>query len=82
MLAHPELDYNLQYSHYNGTVRNQQAADQAQQGRAIARLAEQYGIMVFYRGQDPIDGQRAQVIKGIAASYGMGFIPGSWLGGS
>lgn len=21
MLAHPELDYNLQYSHYNGTVR-------------------------------------------------------------
>ncbi|MCV5778347.1 conjugal transfer protein TraF, partial [Escherichia coli] len=30
MLAHPELDYNLQYSHYNGTVRNQLAADQAQ----------------------------------------------------
>ncbi len=28
MLAHPELDYNLQYSHYNGTVRNQLAADQ------------------------------------------------------
>ncbi len=27
MLAHPELDYNLQYSHYNGTVRNQLAAD-------------------------------------------------------
>ena len=22
MLAHPELDYNLQYSHYNGTVLN------------------------------------------------------------
>lgn len=36
MLAHPELDYNLQYSHYNGTVRNQLAADQVQQRQAIA----------------------------------------------
>ncbi len=42
MLAHPELDYNLQYSHYNGTVRNQLAADQraaatgdCQTGRAL-----------------------------------------------
>ncbi|WP_410401192.1 conjugal transfer protein TraF [Escherichia coli] len=51
MLAHPELDYNLQYSHYNGTVRNQLAADQVQQRQAIAKLAEHYGIMFFYRGQ-------------------------------
>ncbi len=65
MLAHPELDYNLQYSHYNGTVRNQLAADQAQQRQAIAKLAEHYGIMFFYRGQDPIDGQLAQVINGL-----------------
>ncbi|ENP6179327.1 conjugal transfer protein TraF, partial [Salmonella enterica subsp. enterica serovar Typhimurium] len=47
MLAHPELDYNLQYSHYNGTVRNQLAADQAQQRQAISKLAEHYGIMFF-----------------------------------
>ncbi len=45
MLAHPELDYNLQYSHYNGTVRNQLAADRVQQRQAIAKLAEHYGIM-------------------------------------
>jgi hypothetical protein len=25
MLENPELDYNLQYSHYNGTVKNQLA---------------------------------------------------------
>lgn len=37
MLAHPELDYNLQYSHYNGTVKNQLAADYAEQRRAISR---------------------------------------------
>lgn len=71
MLAHPELDYNLQYSHYNGTVRNQLAADQAQQRQAIAKLAEYYGIMFFYRGQDPIDGQLAQVINGFRDTYGL-----------
>ncbi|HCM8914052.1 TPA: conjugal transfer protein TraF, partial [Salmonella enterica subsp. enterica serovar Paratyphi B] len=70
MLAHPELDYNLQYSHYNGTVRNQLAADQAEQRKAISQLAERYGIMFFYRGQDPIDGQLAQVINGFRATYG------------
>jgi hypothetical protein len=30
MLENPELDYNLQYSHYN-TVKNQLAADYAEQ---------------------------------------------------
>ncbi|EEG4768937.1 type-F conjugative transfer system pilin assembly protein TraF [Salmonella enterica] len=75
MLAHPELDYNLQYSHYNGTVRNQLAADQAQQRQAISKLAEHYGIMFFYRGQDPIDGQLAQVINGFRATYGLSVIP-------
>ncbi|EDB4569510.1 type-F conjugative transfer system pilin assembly protein TraF [Salmonella enterica subsp. enterica serovar Panama] len=75
MLAHPELDYNLQYSHYNGTVRNQLAADQAEQRKAISQLAERYGIMFFYRGQDPIDGQLAQVINGFRATYGLSVIP-------
>ncbi|OIN32457.1 type-F conjugative transfer system pilin assembly protein TraF [Salmonella enterica subsp. enterica serovar Sarajane] len=75
MLAHPEMDYNLQYSHYNGTVRNQLAADQAEQRSAISQLAERYGIMFFYRGQDPIDGQLAQVINGFRATYGLSVIP-------
>ena len=74
MLAHPELDYNLQYSHYNGTVRNQLAADRAQQRQAIAKLAEYYGIM-FLPGQDPIDGQLAQVINGFRDTYGLSVIP-------
>ncbi|EIV9834335.1 conjugal transfer protein TraF, partial [Klebsiella pneumoniae] len=44
MLAHPELDYNLQYSHYNGTVKNQLAADYAEQRRAISTLAQHFGV--------------------------------------
>lgn len=75
MLMHPELDYNLQYSHYNGTVRNQLASDQKQQRQAISKLAEHYGIMFFYRGQDPIDGQLAQVVNGFRDTYGLSVIP-------
>ncbi|PDM27237.1 conjugal transfer protein TraF, partial [Escherichia coli] len=74
MLAHPELDYNLQYSHYNGTVRNQLAADQVQQRQAIAKLAEHYGIMFFYRGQGPIDGQLAHPKQGSVRPLSYGFI--------
>ena len=84
MLAHPELDYNLQYSHYNGTVRNQLAADQAQQRQAIAKLAEHYGIMFFYRGQDPIDGQLAllpdsRTDQGQAQRLGVKYFPAMML---
>lgn len=67
MLAHPELDYNLQYSHYNGTVRNQLAADQVQQRQAIAKLAEHYGIMFFTGGRAPSTGswRRSLMASGI-----------------
>ncbi|MDY1815607.1 conjugal transfer protein TraF [Klebsiella pneumoniae] len=48
----------------------------AQQRQAIARLAEHYGIMFFfYRGQEPIDGQLAQVINGFRDTYGLSVIP-------
>ncbi|MHB7426958.1 conjugal transfer protein TraF, partial [Klebsiella pneumoniae] len=63
MLENPELDYNLQYSHYNGTVKNQLAADYAEQRQAISTLAQHYGVMFFYRGREAIDGQLVQVIK-------------------
>lgn len=75
MLEYPELDYNLRYSHYNGTVRNQLAADQAQQRQAISQMAEHYGIMFFYRGQEPIDGQLAQVINSFRETYRLSVIP-------
>ena len=48
---------------------------EAQQRQAIAKLAEHYGIMFFYRGQDPIDGQLAQVINGFRDTYGLSVIP-------
>lgn len=75
MLEHPELDYNLQHSHYNGTVRNQLAADFTEQRRAIESLAQRYGVMFFYRGQDPIDGQLAEVIKNFRDTYHLSVIP-------
>ncbi|MCP9269151.1 type-F conjugative transfer system pilin assembly protein TraF [Xenorhabdus sp. XENO-1] len=75
MLEHPELDYNLKYSHYNGTVKNQLAADYAEQRKAIEKLSQHYGVMFFYRGRDPIDSQLAQVIKNFRETYNLSVIP-------
>jgi type-F conjugative transfer system pilin assembly protein TraF len=75
MLENPELDYNLQYSHYNGTVKNQLAADYAEQRQAISTLAQHYGVMFFYRGREAIDGQLVQVIKNFRETYGLSVIP-------
>lgn len=75
MLEHPELDYNLQHSHYNGTVKNQLSADYAEQRKAIETLSQHYGVMFFYRGKEPIDGQLAQVIKNFRDTYKLSVIP-------
>ena len=75
MLENPELDYNLQHSYYNGTVKNQLAADYAEQRQAISTLAQHYGVMFFYRGREAIDGQLVQVIKNFRETYGLSVIP-------
>lgn len=75
MLEHPELDYNLQYSHYNGTVKNQLSADYAEQRKAIKEISQHYGVMFFYRGKEPIDGQLTQVIKNFRDTYNLSVIP-------
>ncbi len=74
MLAHPELDYNLQYSHYNGTVRNQLAADRRSSDRPLRNWLNTTASCSL-PGQDPIDGQLAQVINGFRDTYGLSVIP-------
>lgn len=74
-LAHPELDYNLKHCHYNGTVKSQLAADYAAQRDAISRLAQRYGVMLFYRGAVPVDSQLVGVVKGFRDSYGLSVVP-------
>ncbi|EGW1333541.1 type-F conjugative transfer system pilin assembly protein TraF [Escherichia coli] len=80
LLAHPELDYNLQYSHYNSTVPLQLQADQARQVTAIRQLASQYGLFFFYRGNDALDSELAKVVQRFSEEYGIALIPVSMDG--
>ncbi len=69
-----ELDYNLQQPLQR--YRAQPAGgDFADQRRATETLAQHYGVMFFYRGQDPIDGQLVQVIKNFRETYHLSVIP-------
>lgn len=74
-LARPDLDYNLKYSHYNGTVSHQLAKDAAQQKQAIAELAKKYGVMLFYRGREPMDNQLVNVVKQFKETYQLSVLP-------
>lgn len=68
-LSRPDLDYNLKYSHYNGTVSHQLAQDAAAQQQAIRELAKKYGVMFFYRGREPMDNQLVNVVKHFKETY-------------
>ena len=56
-------------------MKNQLAADYAEQRKAIATLAQHYGVMFFYRGREAIDGQLVQVIQNFRETYGLSVIP-------
>ncbi|WP_119963667.1 type-F conjugative transfer system pilin assembly protein TraF [Candidatus Fukatsuia symbiotica] len=75
MLKYPDLDYNLQYSHYNGTVKAQLVGDREKEKTAISALALRYGVFFFYRGRQDIDGQMARVIKNFVQENRLALIP-------
>lgn len=75
MLKYPDLDYNLQYSHYNGTVKTQLARDREKEKAAISTLASRYGVFFFYRGKQALDGQMARVIKNFVQENRLAVVP-------
>ncbi|EHF4936979.1 type-F conjugative transfer system pilin assembly protein TraF [Enterobacter hormaechei] len=63
LLQFPELNYNLVRSHYNGTSAAQQSMTKEKETLAVNHVAERYGVMFFYRGENPVDSLMAGVIK-------------------
>ena len=74
-LSNPELDYNLEFPHYNSTAPLVQSRDQQLREQAIAKLSSQYGLFYFYRGSDPIDAQMAGVVADFAKTNRISLIP-------
>lgn len=75
LLLFPELDYNLEYSHYNGTATTQLTAARQRQHDAVQALGEKYGLFLFYRGEEPIDNQMATVVSQFAQTHSLALIP-------
>lgn len=63
LLQFPELNYNLVRSHYNGTSAAQQSMTKEKEILAVSLVAARYGVMFFYRGENPVDSLMAGVIK-------------------
>lgn len=74
-LHHPDLDYNLEYPHYNSTAPLVQSRDQQARVEAIAKTGQQYGLFYFYRGSDPVDVQMAGVVADFAKTNKLSLIP-------
>lgn len=75
LLLTPSLDYNLEYSHYNSLAPLQLSQIQQKEKAAIQTLSSQYGLFFFYRGQNPLDNQFADVVQRFAQSHRIAFIP-------
>lgn len=74
-LQNPDLDYNLEYPHYNSTAPLVQSRDQQSRAQAIAQIGQRYGLFYFYRGSDPVDVQMAGVVADFAKTNQLSLIP-------
>lgn len=75
MLKYPELDYNLRYSYYNGTVEKQIEIDRNKEKDAIKKISGSHGIFFFYRGKMPIDNLMGSVINHFSKDNNLSIIP-------
>lgn len=71
LLQFPELNYNLVRSHYNGSSAAQQSMTKEKETVAVSHVAERYGVMFFYRGENPVDSLMAGVIKAYCEERGI-----------
>lgn len=55
LLAYPELDYSLRYSPKNSLARFSATAARKNEAKALAGLAKDRGLVLFYRAGDPQD---------------------------
>jgi conjugal transfer pilus assembly protein TraF len=74
-LKYPDLDYNLEHSHYNSIASIESAKQQTNEDKAIAKLAQSYGLFLFYRGSEPVDTQMAGVVSAFAKAKNISIVP-------
>jgi len=73
-LKYPDLDYNLEHSHYNSIASIESAKQMTNEDKAIKKIAETYGLFLFYRGSDPVDTQMAGVVSAFAKAKDISII--------
>lgn len=74
LLKFPELDYNLRYSHYNGTASTRQTIQRQREKDAIKKLSVDNGLFYFYRGKEPVDVLMGVVVRSFVREYGINLI--------
>lgn len=74
LLKYPELDYNVRYSHYNGTAGLRQTMQRQREKAAIAKLSAENGLFYFYRGKESVDVLMGVVVRAFVKEYGISLI--------
>lgn len=69
LLEHPELNYSLQYSHENALAPTMQQHEHDLENAAIANLAKQNGLILFYRADKKTDLMFANLVKSFSQNH-------------
>ena len=81
LLAHPELNYSLSYSHENALAPIMQRDKHVRENQAVLALARTNGLLFFYRGKNKGDQFFSEIVSHYAKRYHLSLIPISVDGG-
>ena len=75
LLAHPELNYSLQFPHENALASISQHREHAQEAQAVTQLAKTNGLLFFYRGKNKGDQFFSTIVQRYARRYQLSVLP-------
>lgn len=68
-LKDPSLDYNLQFSNFNGSVPYRKSEERKEQESVIKKLSQKYALFYFYRGKESLDVAMGATVKGFSGTH-------------
>ncbi|MDQ5883785.1 MAG: conjugal transfer pilus assembly protein TraF [Pseudomonadota bacterium] len=74
LLAYPEYDYTVTHPTSNIGIKIQDSIEEKNKKQALKQLAQQQGLLFFYRGKSKLDTRQIPILQAFCKAYGFQMI--------
>ncbi len=75
LLEYPELDFSIMHPNQNAAQHIVQGEEIKKEEAAVREYSKTFGLLFFYRGNNPLDEAFATTVQDFSSTYGITLIP-------